>query len=294
MFVLRSYISEETATQQIKDFLTFIMRNHFILQYNTPLEFDILTLSLRSMDDWKPSLSLYEFLDNCILRLVRDPVHYCGELEVSATPTDEAQLSLGKKKKGSSNLLMIAIRKQWSFFVSANSKRDVLNATSWLDRYFDICARVGEDVSHLSSIRDHLAGQTADEKCRIALQKTFSKPPLMDMASSLKFLSGEKAKLTLDEKLDPVIDEDPISLMRKVLEVELKPPAEPEDYPVLGWWTKKDIPDVLEDGDIGKLLFCLCSEHGEIRRQGMINLHVLMSKLEVSDVPPPSSVSDAS
>ena len=65
----------------------------------------------------------------------------------------------------------------------------------------------------------------------------------------------------------------------------IDPLAEGDDYPQLRAWARKPKAEAIEEGDIGRLLFCLGSMHQEVRSQALIGLRQFSSALEVGLTP---------
>jgi nucleolar pre-ribosomal-associated protein 1 len=59
-------------------------------------------------------------------------------------------------------------------------------------------------------------------------------------------------------------------------------PVEDESHSGLYRWERNEIEVSLEQGYVGELVLCLCSEHEEIRRQASVGLSRFMFKIKVS------------
>ncbi|MCJ1435584.1 hypothetical protein MMC27_004958 [Xylographa pallens] len=281
--VLRLHITRTgTKGDTIRSLLRSLIREHSILQHETLiLSLNALVVSLRELEDWKASDALYSFLDNCILRLVRKPVHYLGELE-KITKTVSAG-TVGQNTKSSISLLFVVIMEQWSFLSEACSKAEFANATEWLTRYFEYSAYIGENVTMLRTIKSWVSGFSSIDSHEYDPEgagcKFFPTALPKGIQQSLK---EDDTCIPKDDKTGShVSDQAPVAKSEVVL-LHLKPPDEPEDHSGLGRWTNKPVLDALEDGAVGDLVLCLSSKYEEIRKQALISIRVLASKLEAS------------
>ena len=279
-------LADDTSASLIGQLLQSVVSEHHILQKVTKVpSFLALLSSLKKDHGFKASDSTWEFLDNCILRLVRKPIKYFGDIEeynsVSADDSDE-------NKRPIISLLVMAVVEQWPFIVRDYERVDLLNAASWVARYLKYSQDIGEDSSVLSLVQDRL-NSSSEGKLDISVFKSASKqstlitPSLQENSqrSNPEFRDGMARA-----RLSSVSGEVGLDNLASTLEHTLKPPLEAEDHPGLNRWSRKDVAEGIEDDSVSDLLVCLCSEHEEIRRQALINLKLLMSKLQVSYLAP--------
>ena len=268
----------------VRSLLRSLIREHSILQYETSiLALNALIVSLTEVEYWKASDSLYSFLDNCILRLVRKPIHYCGELEkiTKALSAD----TVGQNMKSSISLLFVVIMEQWSFLSEACSKAEFANATEWLTRYFEYSAYIGENVTILRTIKSSISGHFSIDSHEFDPEGTSNKSFLTVLPEKIQQLLKEDGTcIPNDDKTGSDIDDQAPVAESEVVLLHLKPPDEPEDHSGLRRWTNKSVLDAVEDGAVGDLVLCLSSQYEEIRKQALISIRVLASKLEVGGI----------
>ena len=238
--------------------------------------FDVLASSLRGSHDWKSSSRLWEFLDDCILRFLKKPVHYYDmftALDVSLHPIGEDQ------DKPSISLFHLVIQEQWPFILKAASHSEVLNVASWISRYLNFSLHIGESKSLLKYVRDRVKEKTNDEKCRAFISKA--------LKGSEDFEARYKPRRihTTLPKAKEVEDVEQTEILSTSEVAEPPPPSQPlpedDSHRGLQRWRATDMRESVEDGAVGELVLCLCSQHEEIRKQAHINLRSFLEMLEV-------------
>ena len=280
--ILRLHVdAAKDALTNIRELLQSVARDHTILQHDTEISaFDALIASLEANGQWQASSPLYAFLDNCILRLVRKTIKYYGDLKELRDRT-LAENTENQTKPVS--LLLMAILEQWSF-VEATPASNLENITSWLARYLEYLQFIGEDTNILQNVRDQLIDRLEDKRCCSMLEAILKEQPNFEAATLLRGqLHAVGNPVSNDsgiKKHSPVSSGD---TARHDIHLAYGPPDEAEDHPELSRWIKQDMADAVEEGTIGKLLLCLCSKYGEIRKQALPAIQNLMAKLEVSD-----------
>lgn len=275
----------DISSEHLRTLLKTVTRESQILRSDASMtSLDSLILSLRDLGDWKASCRVFEFLDRCILRVVRKPVLYYDELaDFIAT----AELDIDPRCCHV-DLLLITILDQWRFLTKSADLPTITNVSIWLVRYIEMMELGNGYVESLplrsetsmllSLIRGRLKADVHDTSCRAMFEKT----------------SGQKPKF---ETLKASVTENTISEAVKVsrhagpsVETHLKPsetflPSEPpqehEDHPGLHRWTRHEVQDAISEGHIKELILCLCSKHVEIRKQALMGVRAFMMKLEV-------------
>lgn len=286
--LLKLHIDRRQAhsdSRQLRNLLVSVVQERqFLDSSNGMLSLDVLAFALQDSDKWKASNTVFEFLDNCILRLVRKPVHYYDKFsDLIATtagaigPTDTRI-----------DLLLIAIMEQWPFLVKAVDEATVTNVATWLLRYIELSwlrirnkdeARLHRSFTGvLAQIRDQITITVNDKACRSMLNRTLSDPPELGLSiESTTFTDfSEQKRDEIPRSRDESRQPEPY-----ITQVPPGPPEEHEDHPGLNRWTREDILDAISDGAIEELLLCLCSKYVEIRKQAMTSIGTFMAKLEV-------------
>lgn len=287
--LLRLYLDRirvDTTSQQLRTLLKTVVRESQILRSDASMtSLDSLVLSLQDFEDWKACRQLFEFLDNCILRLVRKRVHYYDMLtELIAT----AELDVNPRDC-QVDLLLITIMEQWRFLATSADAPTVANVSKWLVRYINVMdlgngyvgnlPLRGETTILLSQIRDQLKADVSDTACRTMFERTLEAQP------EIRNSKGVVSVNTINEERNML---GPSGSFLRTQPGPSKaylppgPPEEHEDHPGLHQWTRHEVRDAINEGHIKRLILCLCSKYVEIRKQALTGVRAFMRKLEVS------------
>lgn len=252
---------------------------------NSRHSLNALNLSLQDFGSWKASDNVFEFLDNCILRLVRGSIHYY-DLASSLVLSKESNFDTSDVKI---DLLLVAVMEQWPFLARSVDPATLQNVSFWLIRYVAAVRLTlsynGGDMHDsgtanlLSQIKSRIGTKTEDKACGRIFRSGWEDP--------LEFgISEQKIKVAT------VNNEERITKLNTRTQLETPaistnlvpsgPPQEDEDHPGLNKWSREDIDDAISEGTIGDLFLCLCSQYAEIRKQALSSVEALMRKLEVS------------
>ncbi|MCJ1477635.1 hypothetical protein MMC13_006308 [Lambiella insularis] len=279
---LRLYVSRAgTGVETIQSLLKSLVAEHTILQQVTRgSSLNALTASLADLDGWRASEVLYLFLDNCILRFVRKPVKYCGELDTIAEPL----FLSSPDTKNTVSLLFTVLLEQWPFFIMSSTREDLVNVTEWLARYLRYSVYIGEDVTILSIVKDNLSELVDKERCESKLEMDLVNAAHGHLPSGVRIFldASEPIEVLAGDHENRHIQHQSKSKAEPTLS-RLEPPEEADDHPELSRWTRKDLLDAVEDGAVGELLLCLCSKYGEIRKQAFDAVRALSTKVIGSD-----------
>jgi nucleolar pre-ribosomal-associated protein 1 len=267
--------TENNLYNGIKALLSDVLRDHDILQMDThPDGLGVLLASLSpSCGSLVPSQQVLDFLDDCCVRFIKGSIKYFDDLDalrLRKTRTDSSH--------GPFSPLLMAIVEQWPFKGGSAQKGNPAEPLAqWLSKLLYLCKLVGEDDVLLDSLvssadsgyqqvlKDSFLWKMGKEKAKEALK----------MATGADF-SGSETSVT-----SPIPQEQPKkNTKEEVIDLEL-PPQEDSKHGGLHRWRKKDIDESIDDGDIGELLLCLCSQHAEIRLQAVSNIRRLLAKIEV-------------
>ncbi len=236
--------------------------------------FDILVSSLQSSKYGIPSDWLLEFLDNCILRCVRKPVKYYDNL---TTMVSTVTPKVDDIRDCKIDLLLVTVLDQWPFLVKSATAAVIKEATMWLVRYLDLLMQIGSNISVLSIFRDQFRGQIKDKESRMSLKQALLEPLVHVTRHELMEIdrSGQETNDGL-ANVPPAIGaaSDKESSVSQL-------PVEDEDHPALRRWIQMDIPEAIKDGEVGRLILCLCSKYEDIRKQAIVSLGKLSGNLEV-------------
>lgn len=288
--LLRLYVDRTQAipdSLKLRTILASVIRENYILQLDDHMtSLDVLVVTLQPSNDWKASDKLFEFFDNCVLRLVRKPVHYYDGLSDLVARSDGSH----KIVDAHVDLLLMAIVEQWPFMVKAADDLTITNVATWLTRYVELswlrsrdidkADRNGPSKNVLAHIRDQIKIGVNDEACCCVLDRALSNPPELGLSIELVKSAGIDENQVIQS---PTAKEESHLPEAWVYQVPEGPPEEHEDHPELYRWTHEDTSDAIDDGAIGQLLLCLCSKYPEIRQQAMKNIGTFMVKLRVSE-----------
>ena len=286
--LLKHYLDRikfHTKYEQLRTLIETVITESQILRSNTVLApLDSLVISLQDFDDWKASGRVFEYLDHCILRLVRKPVHY---YDILTDLIAAAELDFNPRHC-QVDLLLVTIVDQWHFLVKSTDVPTVINVSRWLVRfievinlgngYLEMLSLQDETTKLLSRMRDQLQYTVPDTTCRAVFEKTFKIRPELEVLSNLvaaNITSRTAQKSRRSAPSPKANSESPATFLPP------GPPEETQDYPGLHQWTRHEIQDAISEGHVKALVLCLCSKHVEIRKQALTAVRAFKIKLEV-------------
>ena len=264
-------------SDRIRDLLLSIVQENAILQQHTrQASLDALLDSLMDYGDWRASDALFQFLDSCILRYIRKPLKYYDDL---AKTNGETAFTLNQPPDQPVSLLLVVVMEQWPFLVKSAEPSQLTNVAKWLARYLDCSRFIGEDLTKLSDMRDHITLQIKDQECREILKKALKESRDPNLSSSQEAIYPEGRDHANQTMPSGLPNQDTLVVTPQT---PSGPPEEDENHPGLIRWAQKEVPDAVEEGTVGQLILCLCSTHEEIRKQALGNLCSLLAKIQVS------------
>ena len=274
-----------TNYEQLRTLIETVFTESQILRSNTVLApLDSLVISLQEFEDWKASGRVFEYLDHCILRLARKPVHY---YDILADLIAAAELDFNPRHC-QVDLLLVTIVDQWHFLVKSTDIPTVINVSRWLVRYIEVMELGNgylemlplqdKTTKLLSRIRDQLQYNIHDTTCRAIFEKTFKIRPELEVLSNsvAANITTRTAQKSRQPGSSPKANTEPPATF-----LPPGPPGETQDHPGLHQWTRHEIQDAISEGHVKALVLCLCSKHVEIRKQALIGVRAFMMKLEV-------------
>jgi nucleolar pre-ribosomal-associated protein 1 len=236
---------------------------------NTSQAFDALVASLHPSKKWSPSLSTYSFVDNCIGRVVRQPVHYL----------DLSILTLGKDTGStSSGPLLACTAEQWPFLIKCDDLDAQQNVAEWIARFFSALG-VGETDTTQSKIDEILDKMinAAQGTSGSALKKAFkkqSKHPIK-LEPPEVFEAGQTK---VEHKTKDVQELPPEIVLENIFGM---PASNPDSIQGLDRWDNADLESAVTGGRLSRLLQCVASTEEEVRRQAFLVLRQLMAIVKV-------------
>lgn len=226
--------------------------------------------SLHDPETQRSSICVFEFLDKCIIRYVQKSVKYYEDLNLLYADGSTSSWT------GQISPLFATLVEQWPYVAKSAEESEKLEIAQWLARYVGYSRQLVGDETLLASVRDQLVSHAGDRKCRAVLEKAFKErkkdgfPP--DQQISIQHSLPESV---IEHPQPTALSADTEDLLRR-------PQAENDDHPGLRRWMRKDVQEAIDDGDVGELVICICSEHEDIRKQALVNIEKFMAKLEVS------------
>ena len=276
------------TSQQLRNVLMSVVKESQILHVDeSMLSMDILIHSLGSDKTWSPSQTLFEFLDNCIVRVARKPVHYYDVISTLAANSGSTPEASGASHLHL-DLLLFAVVEQWQFLVERADNSSAVNVATWLLRYIELsslrvrqCSSTQsyEEVRRLLvAVRDQLGMDVKIKTCRPLFRKSLKDPP--ELGLSIKSLIDPcnvndrqmNGNFLHDDEVQPTLLPEP-----PLFDV----PQEQESHFGLTKWARENIQDAITDGAVGELFLCLSSKHTEIRQQAVTGVIRFMGQLEV-------------
>jgi nucleolar pre-ribosomal-associated protein 1 len=264
----------------VKALLNDVLRDHDMLQMDThPDALDVLLASLApSCGTSAPPEQILDFLDDCCARFIKAPIKYFDDLDALRLQKERQQSNSGPF----SSLLMTFVE-QWPFKGGKAEKGNPAEPLAqWLSKLLYLAKLVGEDEVLLEGVRDALIS-SADATYQQVLKDCFLWKMGKEKAKeALKAATGADFSGSERSTASPVPRKQETKAAKdSLVDLEL-PPQEDQKHAALHRWRKKDLDESIDDGDIGELLLCLCSQHQEIRLQAVSSIRQLMGKIEVS------------
>lgn len=249
---------DEESSQEIRNLLREVLTVYTHNLHTAPASFTALVSSLKASEPEDLHRQLV-FLDNCLSRGEKKPVHYVDLVE-----------ALHEGSYGSVSPLVAIITEQWPFVIKNGDAATEAAVGAWIARLLGHFKQAGEHTKALKSARDKLCEAASDKQTRHLLKKS----------------------LKVEVQHEGSEDEEPTSKTPTVAssrthKVDLNAmfgplPTESETRNELRKWEKEELEVAVEQGSIAELMLCLCSEHEEVRRQAYSNLTRFMGKLKVS------------
>ncbi|KAL4802654.1 ribosome 60S biogenesis N-terminal-domain-containing protein [Aspergillus unguis] len=257
--ILRVLINA-SSRQSIKDIdrlLKDVLTEHSVLRQSS---FSALVSSFES-SDIETLQNQLAFFDNCATRIAKKPVHYQDLLE-----------SLVDKSKPLSPLVA-AVIEQWPFVLKAGNSGTEKAVGEFIASLLRNLHSAGESLHGLKAARDELVNGTDDKKLKSRFKKALKASEGLEQEEEK--VASEPSKQTSTSHKRQWQDLDLEETFGSL-------PVEGTTHNALSNWERKELDESLEQGRVGELLLCLCSEHEEVRRQALPNISRFMMKLKES------------
>lgn len=249
---------------------SILQRSAVIPIQNNSSSLEVMIASLRDPETQCSSIRVFEFLDTCIIRYVPKSVKYYEDLNILHADGNTSSWT------GQISPLFATLVEQWPYVAKSAKESEKLEIAQWLARYLGYSRQLEGDETLLATVRDQMVSHAGDRRCRAVLEKAFKEekkdgfPP--DQQISVQHSLPKSVK----------VHPQPTAFSADTEEMLQGPQAENDDHPGLRRWMRKDVQEAIDDGDVGELIICICSEHEDIRKQALVNIERFMAKLEVS------------
>jgi hypothetical protein len=236
---------------------------------NEEQAFGALLASLASSKKWFPSHATFAFVDNCVERVVRQPVHYLDL--ITSTFGEDVE-------KGEQGAFLVCIAEQWPFVAKNNDLDAQKNVAEWIARLFSTLGEAEEDSSQrkIATLREHML-KSMQSTTGSVLEKAFKKQG----KHPIKLESSEdhtKSEANGDVERHDVEEKRPEVSLGEIFGT---PARSPDSVQGLDRWDKVDLEPAVSSGRLGRLLQCIVSGEEEIRRQAFLLLGQLMAVVKV-------------
>ncbi|KAL1605724.1 hypothetical protein SLS59_003528 [Nothophoma quercina] len=261
----------------VKSLLNAVLQDQEMLQTKTtPDALDVLIASLEPAAGSVPSSEILDFLDDCCARFIKVPIKYFDDLDVMCAKASVAPADIGPFSP-----LLMTLVEQWPFKGSESATGPAAEALAgWLSKLLYLFNLVGEDEAVLTLVRDGLIESAGNAYKEVLKDAFLWKMYKARAKEALKLATGADFSGSERSSASPAPQPEPSAPAKTGPTIDLElPPPEDEKHTGLTRWRKKEIDEAIEDGDIGSLLLCLCSQHQEIRIQAMAQIRHLMSTI---------------
>ena len=261
----------------ILQLLDTVIREGFILQQTTQLTaLNALLVSLQAENGCEHSESLFDFLDECLTRLVRRPIAYQDILD-STVQKDTGKLTDQLPEPVS--LILAPLVEQWQFLVD-NKREGYQHIAKWIQSFLHLLKHIGENGSVIEHILKKISPEVKKPHnfsgIELLLERTSTLHSDNDAGgpkqSEIPDLNGKPQRTVVNgsERND-----------MSIIDVEM-PPEEDEKHLGLSKWMQKDVEEAIDDGLIEELVLCFCSKHKSIRLQATSSIRKFLVKGNVS------------
>lgn len=233
--------------------------------------------SLKRTKDWHPVEALFEFLDDCFIRLSKKVVKYHQDLlEQTAELYGDGARAIRGQPGGE---LLVVVSEQWPFIQRSATKEDLENISRWVSYYLSIQMKRDEGSNFFNHVRYCVEAVTTDEQCK----KLLKEAPAEAFEDATNYDSAKSDKLATSPLKTWAVQEDGEADAGELeWGLPAPPPLESEDHPGLGKWKQFEVEEAILEGAAEELILCLCSKYADIRKQALIELRSWMRKVETS------------
>lgn len=250
---------DDDSVRELKQLLHIVAQDYGILGENA-IHMDILVASTQSMNESSQMTEILEFLDNCLTRLAKAPVHY----------QDLARQSLeGQPIPRAPDLFIAAVFEQWPFICKNKDMQHQKDLAQWTAKFFGALVKHGCIRQDMSKLRKRLTAATDHEDSPSIIRKVF-RTHQHDL--SINPPDPDENKET--EGAVPIIDHDAntkhqepdlVQVWRSNLSSQLNPLQRRR-------LELDDLEEAIAGGLLSNLISHLCSRQEDVRLQGLSDL----------------------
>ena len=246
----------------------------FSVSNTTVSSVEVLSSSLQTSSQWEAGPSLFEFLDECLVRLAKSSVKYYDDFMEIVRENESID---GEVKSSSIGIFLTVIIEQWPFLVNSASSHNLRNVVEWLNRFMGFCVHADKNTTFLSYFRHQIQNLVSDVGARSMLRTPLEELEQLPVIRVSTISDGPDARKIKNRK---TLTSPPNRVHTSIFR-EPSPPLEAHDERGLTKWAKKDVGQATLDGDVGAQVICLCSKHEEVRKNALNSLKIIFEKLEV-------------
>lgn len=269
--VLKSGISSATAAL----LLPVVKEQQSLRVHGSPNALDALMSSLHLADGTPMQAPVWAFLDNCLSRYAQRPIKYQDDfktLVAGASSDSEAKAPL-------ISFLLMTILEQWPFVDKNSTNNEAGGIAHWIATFVAALKNVGEDGMELQLFQKAMVKATTTGFLRQQVLRTaFEEHADQISTEHINALREVRALANDVTAVSGRIDTIDSATLQELEHL----PQEDQKHPGLTRWAQRDVQEAVDDGRIGELAYCLCSEHLSIRKQALGQLRQLVSKVDAS------------
>ena len=265
--VLKAVINTDSSIESIvpvKALLAGVLEEHGIVTSDKPY-FDALVNSLSASDGWSPTSETISFVDNCMGRISRQPVHY-------------QDLSINSVGDGTTvPLLLFSVAEQWPFRADNISFDHRENTGEWIVRLLQCFEHAGLAQAVILDLKSKIIGSIADSDLRKRMEHVRDKGMSHDLNAGMdRIVKG--SPIRIENTSTPAAPDSSFSL-EKVFGPVTNPSRTTGET---RQFKQSNITETLQHYSFKRLCEGLSSSEEENRRQAFLNLQGIMHHAEAS------------
>jgi len=277
MLQLSAQASPELPLLNVRGILDSVIKESGIMQVESRLSSqDALISALKACNEKGGLQSIYNFLDNCVLRCSTTPVKYIDVLEEYYSTVYGERLEENDQKGGPISLLLLAIAEQWPFVTKSSETKTIDEVAQFIANYVAASTKILEDKNVVKAIVKTLASACLEgSKVRKVIERSHKLVSTLEVPEQpLSSLESPETPNSGHVELQPSAELE-LSMLQ-ITDVDA------DDHSALTKWINKEIVEVIEEGHAAALIMLLSSPHLSARKEAMSNIAKLALKLKSS------------